>query len=271
MGARNIYLRVIELQIRGLPHAHFLIILQDRNAIKTAPQVDQIVSAEIPPNPNTITDPNHELQRKKRDQAQKLRDLVLKNMVHGPCGTERPNSPCMYNAQGEITQVCHKKFPKEFMKDTVWDEKKSYATYKRRSKGDGGEEFVHNGRIINNAWIVPYNPHLLLRYNCHINVEICASAKATKYLYKYVNKGGDRASVRVDEDGQPQARNEVREFQDLKSFGASEATWRIFEFKMSNRYPAIQRLPIHLEYQQPVIFHEDTPFIEALVVLKLQN
>ena len=62
----------------------------------------------------------------------------------------------------------------------------------------------------------------------------------------------------------PIVRNEVKEFQDLKSFGASEATWRIFEFQMSKRYPAITRLPIHLPKEQPVFFHEDTSITEAL-------
>ena len=149
----------------------------------------------------------------------------------------------MYNAQGEITEICHKSFPKEFTKETVWDEQISYATYRRRSPEDGGEEAQHFGRLINNAWIVPYSPYLTLRYNCHINVEICASSKATKYLYKYISKGGDRSMMRVSGDGETTARNEVREFQDLKSFGACEATWRIFEFPMGARYPAVKRLP----------------------------
>ena len=70
--------------------------------------------------------------------------------------------------------------------------------------------------------------------------------------------------MRVDDEGQPRQRNEVREFQDLKSFGASEATWRIYEFPMSKRYPAIQRLPVHLEKEQPVFFHESASIIEAL-------
>ena len=95
-------------------------------------------------------------------------------------------------------------------------------------------------------------------------MEVCASTKATKYLYKYITKGGDRASMRVDEEGRPLPRNEVKEFQDLRSFGASEATWRIFEFQMSKRYPAITRLPVHLPKEQPVFFNEDTSITEAL-------
>ena len=70
--------------------------------------------------------------------------------------------------------------------------------------------------------------------------------------------------MRVDDNGQPQARNEVKEFQDLKSFGASEATWRLLEFPMSKRYPAVQKLPIHLDKEQPVYFHEDQSIVEAL-------
>ena len=54
----------------------------------------------------------------------------------------------------------------------------------------------------------------MLRYNCHINIEICASIKATKYLYKYVKMGFDRAMMRVDEERQPRNRNEVKEVQD---------------------------------------------------------
>ncbi len=32
-----------------------------------------------------------------------------------------------------------------------------------------------------------------MRYQCHINVEVCSSITAVKYLYKYVYKGHDRA------------------------------------------------------------------------------
>ena len=64
--------------------------------------------------------------------------------------------------------------------------------------------FPKTNRIIDNRYVVPYNPLLSLRYDCHINVEYCTPPKATKYLYKCVTKGIDRAMVSavVVEDGQ---------------------------------------------------------------------
>ncbi len=42
------------------------------------------------------------------------------------------------------------------------------------------------GFAFDNRWVVPYNPYLSLFFNCHINVEVCSSVAAVKYLYKYV-------------------------------------------------------------------------------------
>ena len=53
-----------------------------------------------------------------------------------------------------------------------------------------------DGKTINNGWVVPYNPYLLLR--CHINMEICISTMASKYLYKYLTKEPDRAMVSAE-------------------------------------------------------------------------
>ena len=43
--------------------------------------------------------------------------------------------------------------------------------------------------------MVPYNLYLCVKYNSHINVEICSSVKVVKYLYKYVYKGHDHAII----------------------------------------------------------------------------
>ena len=66
-GKGSAYLRVIACQIRGLSHANILIILPPNDVIKTPEQVDDLVVAEIPPHPDSITDPDAEVQEQKRN------------------------------------------------------------------------------------------------------------------------------------------------------------------------------------------------------------
>lgn len=97
--------------------------------------------------------------------------------------------------------------------------------------------------------------YMTLRFKCHINVEACVSAKSAKYLYKYVTKGGDRAMVRTEGDA-PDAPNEIDDYQDMRSIGASEGCWRLYEFEMGDRYPAVEVLQVHLEDQHTVVYAE---------------
>ena len=41
-----------------------------------------------------------------------------------------------------------------------------------------------------NRYVVPYNPRLLLEFDSHINVEMCGTVRAVKYIFKYVFKVG---------------------------------------------------------------------------------
>ena len=152
---------------------------------------------------------------------------------------------------------CSKGFPKPFCSETQWREERLYPEYRRRAAEDGGQEVVHRGRRITSQWVVPYSPFLSLRYNCHINVELCCSVESVKYLFKYIYKGHDRQMVRTDDaNGNRERLNEIAEYQDLRSIGSSEACWRLYEFAMSDRSPAVQALQIHLENHQMVYFAE---------------
>lgn len=65
----------IEFQKRGLPYAHFLIILSNDYKLLTTEAYDNISKVEIP-------DAN----------TKYLRSLVLKHMMHGPCGNLNPTN-----------------------------------------------------------------------------------------------------------------------------------------------------------------------------------
>ena len=241
-GKRVAQLRIIEFQKKGLPHAHVLVILRNDFSIKTPHQIDEMFSAEIPPlpPPSLPTDTPNEIAA--HQQMTRLRESVLKHMIHGPCGVLHPTAPCMYDKMGQLTTTCHKSFPKDFNKETVWDKTRTYATYRRRYPSDGGVTAMKNNKIVTNAYVVPYSPYLILKYNCHINTEVCSSTKATKYLYNYVTKGGDRASITTTTDfANNIVRNEIAEYQDMRSIGASEATWRTFEFPIGKRCPAVKK------------------------------
>ena len=245
LGKVVAYMYVVEFQKRGLPHIHILLILADHDRIVTPSLVDSVVSAELPPSPDDTEDPIAKAQR------ERLGEIVQKNMIHGPCGNEYPNSPCMENGR------CSKKFPKDFVKQTVVDPDNSYATYQRRSPTDGGRQVrdPKSGRMIDSSWVVPYNAYLTMVYNCHINVECCASPLAVQYLCKYVTKGNDRAMVATDV--QEKTRNEIVEYQDMRSVGSSEAAWHLLNFPITEQKPSVKPLRVHLEDQQQVVFDEN--------------
>ena len=84
-GRTVAFLWVVEFQKRGLPHIHILIILADEDRPKTPDLADKIVSAELPPDPSERGISDDEKARRKS-----LWDIVLTNMIHGPCGVLNP-------------------------------------------------------------------------------------------------------------------------------------------------------------------------------------
>ena len=74
--------------------------------------------------------------------------------------------------------------------------------------------------------------------------------------------------MKIGGNGEWVLRNEAKDFQVVKSFGSAEAIWRLFEFETSSRYPAVKKLAIHLEKQQPVYFREELALVDALEMAK---
>ena len=105
-GKMRAYTYMNKFQKRGLPHCHLLVFLEwpSREAI-TPSFLDDVISAEIPP----ITSP--------------VWELVITQMVHGPCGSLNPNSPCMIDGK------CNKDFPKYFCNETIFEDIDGYPKY----------------------------------------------------------------------------------------------------------------------------------------------
>jgi hypothetical protein len=87
--------------------------------------IDDLISAELPDS----NDP----------KSKKLYDIVVKNMIHGPCGHYNPNCVCMVDGN------CSKEFPKPFSNQTDTNVN-GYPRYMRR---DNGRHFIKEIIIVN--------------------------------------------------------------------------------------------------------------------------
>ncbi|KAL6909895.1 hypothetical protein ACP4OV_001554 [Aristida adscensionis] len=237
LGKVRAYVYVVEFQKRGLPHAHFLLIMQNKYKLTCPEQYDLLISAEIP-------------DKKKYPELHKM---VIKHMMHGPCGALNRNCPCCIGRQS-----CKNNYPRAYSETTIQG-KDSYPIYRRRKNGK--KENVRNAQL-DNAWVVPYNPYLLRLFNCHINVEACGSIKAVKYLFKYIYKGHDRASIAVREAGKVDDHeniDEIKQYRDARWVTPPEALWRIYGFDLSKNSPPVLQLQLHLPGMHMVSFqpHQD--------------
>jgi len=88
-GKAKAYVGTIEFQKRGLPHLHLLVFLDEKDKLRTAEEIESMMSAEIP-------------------EDESLQMIVKKFMVHGPCGEYNQDRKCMVNGK------CRFKFPKEY-------------------------------------------------------------------------------------------------------------------------------------------------------------
>ncbi|CAH1415538.1 unnamed protein product [Lactuca virosa] len=232
----------IEFQKRGLLHSHICLFMHSDCKLPTVDYIDPLISAEIP----------------NIDEDRELYSLVKEFMIHGPCGAENFNCPCMVDGK------CSKNFPKQFCNHTSVDPD-GFPLYRRRNDGNFVEK---SGVQLDNRNVVPYNKYLLKRYQAHINVEWCNQGSSIKYLFKYINKGPDRATFAMVQSNNDSDKNdavdEIKEYYDCRYISACEASWRIFKYDVHYRHLAVIRLPFHLPGQQQVVYEADDDIEDVL-------
>ncbi|PIA34480.1 LOW QUALITY PROTEIN: hypothetical protein AQUCO_03700032v1 [Aquilegia coerulea] len=206
-----------------------LIIFDHADKLSSPLQYDKIVRADIP---DPVLEPD-------------LYNVVTHHMIHGPCGKLNPHCICMRNG------LCKKFFPKEYSSVTVQGID-SYPIYKRPQNG---HSFINSrGICVDNSWVIPYNPWLLRKYNCHINVEICSTIICVKYLYKYLYKDRVSMEVRTAENSQG---DEIKQFVDARWVCPQESVWRIFKFPLNKMYPSVYSLDVHTPNMHELLFSEN--------------
>ena len=216
----------IEWQFRGWPHVHCMIVLARK--LLSAEQIDGVVSAEIP---DPVAHPE-------------LHQLVTDLHIHGPfCDEIEPKARCRQHSKKKDSNDCRFHFPKERQLFTVVCANQ-FPLYRRRGRFSA----VVKRRTVSDEWVASYNALLLLRYRCHLNIEVCTHLKVTKYCYKYVFKRPDESCIVIDE---------IEHFLSSRVLSVSEAVWRILGLRLHHEWPPVFRLDLHLPRQHRVTFEAD--------------
>eukprot|EP00794_Sanderia_malayensis_P010460 gene10460-biopygen7627 len=113
---------------------------------------------------------------------------------------------------------------------------------------------------VNDSWVVPHNIKLLLKFDCHINVEVCTTIKSVKYIFKYIHKGNDMAHVEI-RDGHEEAdlqrnivHDAIQHYLNYRYLSPHQTVYKLMQYEMYNKSHTIVRLAIHLPDQHAVFF-----------------
>ncbi|XP_070003124.1 uncharacterized protein [Nicotiana sylvestris] len=91
-----------------------------------------------------------------------------------------------------------------------------------------------------------------------MDVEVCSNIKVVKYLYKYIYKGHDKIAFYVHDNDTNKEIDEIKEYQSARWVSPPKADWRLFSFSISEMYPSVYHLQLHLKGQQLVSFKGKT-------------
>ena len=130
----------------------------------------------------------------------------------------------------------------------------------------------------NDSMIVLYNVYFLLRFNVHINVEICTSIKFIVYLYKYVFKNSNFVNVEiittkevnrfVHVNNSILIVDECITYHENKWINFCKTTWKILNLFFDQIKFFVVRLQIYLSNMQRVLIRFENRII---VVQLMQN
>ena len=269
LGKLSYFVGSVEWQMRGLPHVHLLIKLMEQDVPKTAPQIDSLISAEIP---------------KLTEKTKVYRERVEKHVIHQLCGNDRPPWVVRDKCYDSKTGKCKSKYKKPFCIKTT-RQTGCYAKHQRRSpkprsnptmppipevasvefeavsEEDWGEEYQKrlwkpNSKKefvdvwIDNRSVVPHSPYLLVKYDCHHNLEHDVHHGLQVHLQICV-QGANQKQFRSGE--QKERRDRQTPGRSTHVLGRS----CVAAHGLSSFFLLVEILPIHLPGKHRVIWEDD--------------
>ncbi|KAK2989281.1 hypothetical protein RJ640_000031, partial [Escallonia rubra] len=134
------------------------------------------------------------------------------------------------------------------------------VTQREKRRNNGRSVYLCKATLHNDC-VVPYNPYLFAKFNCHINVEICSSIKAVKYLYKYIYKGHDRVLFQVVSQETNVSVDEISQFQSARWVSPPESAWHFFGFLLNDISPSVVALHLHLPNLQSLLNRDGPTYL----------
>ena len=225
----------------GGPHLH-RVYCTDTPA--TAENIENIIWALIPPEPNTTDNSGW------ANFIRKIRELLPQYQFHDCAAHCRDNNG-----------RCKKRFPKPFSNFTILHDNKP-AEYFRPSPENGGEVLkIKRGRstiIYDNSRVVPYNPFILVKFQTHHNLEYAyGQSDNLKYALKYPFKGASFSYVKSTVNGLVDV-DEPAQYARMLYRSPTEAYTRIMGYKYAFTSHRVIPLEIHLPNQQRQYFNRNT-------------
>ncbi|CAF1773852.1 unnamed protein product [Brassica oleracea var. botrytis] len=98
--------------------------------------------------------------------------------------------------------------------------------------------------------------------------EFCNKTSAIKYLFKYITKGVDKATIVLENKSNDE--NEIENYLDCRYVSACESMWRNFKFEIHHQHPAVQRLSIYLPGQKPALFNDSSDLEQVVSICEFR-
>uniref|UniRef100_A0A914N7J7 Helitron helicase-like domain-containing protein n=1 Tax=Meloidogyne incognita TaxID=6306 RepID=A0A914N7J7_MELIC len=229
----------MEFQKRiGGPHLHRVFCV-DTEA--TPENIDGLIWAHIPEKPADSD------KSAWANFIRKVLELLPKFQIHD-CGEHCKGS----NGR------CLKGFPKPYSRTTILHANKP-AEYKRPSPEDGGHtltlEYGSTETTYTNLRIVPYNPYILVMFECHHNLEYAyGQSDNLKYALKYPFKGPSFSYIKC-QDGTVSI-DEPAQYARMLYRSPPEAHCRIYSQRYAYLSHTVIPLSIHLPGEQNIYFKD---------------